>query len=349
MKHVLFTIFAALFAITAMAQSDGSSCEKAIYVDSLMMQSVEANTIYWFTANTDDLPLTVYFFPDEESELAPEIYVDFTCEPGVYEDQNIKDIVDLAADMEMYFPLGAPFDTVEVNGATAYRMSYDRDMLELLAMLGIDYSIPVYVAFRSPVAGSAQVSNIKTVTLCSDLHQRVEMHDTIYLQANKPGLVYFPVTEWKNNKMSFTWTGSTPIRAYLEPDCEFDTLTSKYVYEFDTEKNGFYTQKIIENDIDNYIRDMEDGNMYVLFMAPEDGEVYVSDYVDHGYITITDCIDDFETDAMAFPSAPGGVAMKANIPSYSYRFEASKIQNKNIRLKWKTTENKLAVAYFANF
>ena len=349
MKHVLFTIFAALFAITAIAQSDGSSCEKAIYVDSLMMQSVEANTIYWFTANTDDLPLTVYFFPDEESELAPEIYIDFTCEPGVYEDQNIRDIVDLAIDMGIYFPLGMPFDTIEVDGATAYRVSYERDLLELLVMLGIDYSVPVYVSFRSPVSGSSQVSNIKTVTLCTDLHQRVEMRDTIYLQANKPGLVYFPVTEWKDKKMSFTWTGSTPIRAYLETDCDFDTLTSEYTYKFANQLNGFYTQQVIENDIDNYIRDAEDGNMYVLFVAPEDGKVYVGDYVDHGSVTIDNCIGNRKTTAIDFPTTDAGLAMAASIPSKSYRFEAKTIQDKNIRLKWKTTENKLAVAYFANF
>ena len=347
MKHLLLTILAVFFAMTAMAQNDGSACEKAIYVDSLMMQSVEANTTYWFTANTDDLPLTVYFFPDEESELAPEIYIDFTCEPGVYEDQNIRDIVDLAVDMGLFFPLGAMLDTIMMDGAVAYKMSYERDLLELLAMLGIDYSIPVYVQFRSPVAGSAQVSNVKTVTLCSDLHQRVEMQDTIYLQANKPGLVYFPVTEWKNKKMSFTWTGSTPIRAYLEPDCDFDTITSEYTYKFASQVNGLYTQQIIENDVDNYIRDSEDGNMYVLFMAPEDGEVYVSDYTDHGIVTINTCISNRKSTAIQFPIAD--MTLDAAIPTKSYRIEASQLQNQNIRLKWKTTENKLAVAYFANF
>ena len=349
MKHVLFSFLAVLCTMTAMAQNDGSTCEKAIYVDSLMMQSIEANTTYWFTANTDDLPLTVYFFPDEEPEVAPEIYIDFTCEPGVYEDQNIRDIVDLAIDMGIYFPLGMPFDTIEVDGATAYRVSYERDLLELLVMLGIDYSVPVYVQFRSPVSGSAQVSNIKTVTLCTDLHQRVEMRDTLYLQANEEGLFYFPVSEWKNKKMSFTWTGSTPIRAYMETDCDFDTLTSEYTYKFANQVNGLYTQQIIENDVDNYIRDAEDGNMYVLFMAPEDGKVYVGDYVDHGSMTIYDCIDDFETEEMVFPTSANGLSMKAKVPSYSYRFEAKTIQDKNIRLKWKTTENKLAVAYFANF
>jgi hypothetical protein len=349
MKHLLLTILAVFFAMTAMAQNDGSTCESAIYVDSTLTQRIEANTTYWFTANTDDLPLKVYFYPDQNTEMAPEVYVDFTCEPGVYEDENIREIVDLAVSMDIYFPLSARCDTLVEDGKNVYWMSYERDLLELLAMLGIDYSIPVYVSFRSPVAGSIQMGNIKTVTLCTDLHQRVEMQDTIYLQANKPGLVYFPVTEWKNKKMSFTWTGSTPIRAYLEPDCEIDTLTSEYTYKFANQVNGLYTQQITENDVDNYIRDAEDGNMYVLFMAPEDGKVYVGDYVDHGSMTIYDCIDDFETEEMVFPTSANGLSMKAKVPSYSYRFEAKTIQDKNIRLKWKTTENKLAVAYFANF
>lgn len=347
MKHVLFTIFAALFAITAMAQNDGSTCEQAIYVDSLFVQKVEANTTYWYTANTEDLPLTVYFFPDGEVDVDPNVYIDFTCEPGVYEDENIRDIVDLAADMDVYFPMGANFKEENVLGQKAYTMTYERELLELLAMLGIDYSIPVYVSFNSPVSGYVQMSNIKTVTDCSALHQRVEIQDTIYLQANKPGLVYFPVTEWKDKKMSFTWTGSTPIRAYLETDCEFDTLTSEYTYKFASEVNGLYTQQIQELDVDNYIRDSHDGNIYVLFMAPEDGKVYVSDYVDHGNVTINSCVKNLRSTAIDFPVV--NMAMTANVPSKAYRIEANKLQDKNIRLKWEATDNKTTVAYFANF
>lgn len=350
MKQLFMSIFFALFAVAAMAQNDGSACEKAIYVDSTLVQRVTAGTDYWFTANTEDLPLTVYFFPDQDTDVSPGIYVDFTCDPGVYEDENVKSIVDLALSMGMYFPLGAKLEKVEINGNVAYQATYERDMLELLAQLGVDYSIPIYVDFySSSVSGTVQMSNIKTVTLCTDIHQRVEVQDTLYLQANKPGLVYFPVTEWKNKKMSFTWTGSTPIRAYLDTDCDFDTLTSEYTYKFANQVNGLYTQQIIENDIDNYIRDAEDGNMYVLFMAPEDGKVYVGDYVDHGSVTINTCIKNLKSTAIDFPTAEAGLAMAASIPTKSYRFEASTIQDKNIRLKWKTTENKLAVAYFANF
>ena len=349
MKHVLFSFLAVLCTMTAMAQNDGSSCEKAIYVDSMLVQKIEINTTYWFTINTEDLPLTIYYFPDEEMTEYPEVYADLTCIPGVYEDTNVKSLIDLAASFDIYFPLAAQPEELEIDGNKVYSMSCTREMLDLLAMLGIDYSIPIYVAFRSPVAGTVQVSNIKAIELCTDIHQRVEMQDTIYLQANKPGLVYFPVSEWKDNKMSFSWTGSTPIRAYLETDCEFDTLTSEYTYKFANQVNGLYTQQIIENDIDNYIRDVEDGNMYALFIAPEDGQVYVKDYMDHGTVTIDNCIANRKSNAIDFPIATSGLEMNANIPSKSYRFEANTIKDKNIRLKWKTTENKLAVAYFANF
>ena len=347
MKQFLLTIFAAVFAIAAIAQKDGSFCDKTIYVDSTLVQRVEANTTLWFTANTEDLPLTVYFFPDEPMEYGPEVYIDFTCTPGVYEDENIKAIIDLAASAELYFPFGAVAGEVEIDGETVYMMSYDRDLLELFLALGIDYSIPVYVSFRSSVAGTMQMSNIKTMTLCTDLHQRVEMRDTLYLQANKDNLFYFPVNEWKNKKMSFTWTGTTPIQAYLEPDCEFDITTSDYSYDFATQIDGFYTQLVGENGIDNYIRDAEDGNMYVTFVTSEDGQVYVADYVDHGSVTINTCIKNLKSTAIEFPAAD--VAMEASISSKAYRIESDKLKNKDVRLTWATTENKLAVAYFANF
>lgn len=351
MKHLLFSILAVLVTMTAMAQNDGSSCEKAIYVDSTLVQEVEANTTYWFTANTEDLPLTVYFFPEEEKEVEPQVYVDFTCEPGVYNDEKLREIIDMALSLGLYFPLGAPFDTIDVDGKKAYTMSYERDLLEVLVALGIDYSLPVYVTFIPPVAGTVQMDNIKTTTLCTDIHQRVEMQDTLYLQANKPGLFYFPVEEWKDNKISFTWTGSTPIRAYLETDCEFDTLTSEYTYKFTNQQNGLFTQQIVESDINNYIRDTKDGNIYAYFMTPEDGQVYVNDYADHGAITLNNCISNLKSSSIDFPTAESGIALgeKVTKSSRSYRFEANTIQNKNVRLKWKTTENKLAIAYFANF
>ncbi len=348
MKHVLFSFLAVLCTMTAMAQNDGSACVKAIHVDSTLVQKVEPNTFYWFTANTADLPLSVYFFPDELAKTDLEIYVDFTCEPGVYEDEKIRDVVDLAASFGIYFPLGTNCDTITIDGTLAYYMSYDRELLEVLYQLGIDYDISVYVSFRSPVSGTMQMSNIKTMTQCKDLHQRVEMRDTLYLQASKDNLFYFPVNEWKDKNISFSWTGEKALRAYGESDCEFDTLTSKIYFDFaELNSSGLAMQKMSKSDVDYAINQAEDGNIYVTFSVSEDGQIYVTDYVDHGSVTIDNCVANRKSTAIEFPAAD--MSMEASIPSKSYRIESAKLQNKDVRLTWKAAENKLAVAYFANF
>ena len=348
MKHFIFSIFAAVFAITALAQNDGSSCEKAIYVDSTLVQEIDANALYWFTANTGDLPITVYFFPDEPTETDIEIYVDFTCQPGVYEDEKIKEIVDLAASIGLYLPLGASCDTMTIEGQLVYYMSYERELLEVLYQLGIDYDIKVYISFRSPVSGTIQMSNIKTKTLCTDVCQRVEMRDTLYLQTNKENLFYFPVREWKGHNLSFSWTGETPLVAYGEEDCEFDTLTSSFYFNFaDTNNAGLAVQKMTDSDVDFAIRKSQDGNLYMMFMAQENGQVYVTDYVDHGSVTIENCVANRKSTAIEFPAAD--MALDAQIPTKSYRIESDELKNKNVRMTWKSAENKLAVAYFANF
>ena len=66
-----------------------NSCENAQYVDSSFTQKIDSNTYYYFTANTYDLPVTVYFFPDTYSEEEPEVQIDFTCTPGQYDDSNV--------------------------------------------------------------------------------------------------------------------------------------------------------------------------------------------------------------------------------------------------------------------
>ena len=347
-KTILFTILAVMIPFTAWAQKDGSICEKAIYVDSTLVQKLEANTTYWFTANTEDLPLTVYFFPDEDMDESPEIYIDFTCTPGVYDNEDVRDIIDMALSLGIYMPISIPFEVGVMDGKMCYTLRFERELLDILKMLGIESSFPVYVSFRSPVSGLVQLNSIKSMTLCTDVCQRVEMRDTIYLQANKESYYYFPVSEWKGKDMSFIWTGESDLIAYGEFDCEFDVTTSPFVFGFnETNSAGQAVQKMSKVEIEYTSNLSSDGNLYVLFNSTENGKVVVTDYVDHGSVTISSCIANRKSTAISFPVA--ALAMDANIPSKSYRIEASNLRNKNIRLKWETTENKLAVAYFANF
>lgn len=350
MRRFLMMLFVMSTVLLANGQNSGygNMCDQVNFVDSTLSQNIEANHMYVFGAQTEDLPVVVYFYPDEEYASEPLVYVDLTCESGVYDDENVRDIVDIAAIYDVYFPFGLPFEKLYQDGRTVYRMSYDRSLLDLLAVLGVDYSIPVYVAFQSEVSGVVQMNNMKAATQCTELCQRVDLQDTLYLRANAENRFYFPVEEWSGNNLSFTWLGDGDVRAYLETDCEFDTLTSRYVYDFaDTDSRGYAVQKVSQLALDNYIESSEDGNLYALFVASEDGKVYLGDYVDHGSVTLNSCIGNLKSTAINFPTTD--LSLAAKIPTKSYRIQASAIQDKNIRMKWKTTENKLAVAYFANF
>ena len=349
-KNLLVGIlFCFLLPWIAQAQSDANFCDKLIYVDSTLIQPINANEYYYFTANTEDLPLSVYFFPDSEPEIDPVGYVDLTCESGVYNDENVRDIVELAAMYEIYFPIALPFEKGEFNGKTAYYANYDRSILDVLTILGVDYSIPVYVSCFSDVSGTIQMNNKKMLTNCSEICHRIEMRDTLYLNENSSVMYYLPVKEWAGKYMSLTWTGSTPIRAYLENNCEFDTLTCTYTYKFsERNSNGQPVQKLTNLNIKDLINHAhEDGNIYVRFSVQENAKLYIRDYVDHGYVTIEDCVDDFETNAIEFPAS--GINMQKTSWSMANRIQANKLENKNVRLQWKSATNKLAVAYFANF
>ena len=140
MRKFLMTIFAAFLLLTANGQNTGygNVCDQAIYVDSTLKQSIEPYKTYIYTVNTWDLPLVVYFFPDEEGASDPLVYVDLTCEVGVYEDENVRNIVDLAAEYDIYFPYNLQFEKIFMDGRTAYRVNYDRSLLDLLSFLGVD-------------------------------------------------------------------------------------------------------------------------------------------------------------------------------------------------------------------
>ena len=175
-----------------------NTCKNAIYVDSAFTMAIQPNTYYYFTANTFDLPLTVYFFPDEETTLEPEVYVDFTCETGVYTDPNIRNLVSNAEGYDIHFPLMTKSEEyTNEEGVKGFKLSYDRDLLDIMAAFNVDYTVPVYVSLITETSGTAQINNKKTTTDCEELSILWEKEDTIHLLANDSATVYrIPVSEW---------------------------------------------------------------------------------------------------------------------------------------------------------
>ena len=95
MKKFFLVILCVISALTLSAQTpDGLTCETAIPVNSSYIGSIPAPGTYYFTAWTYDLPLTCYFYPEDENVTELYLDIDFSCTPGVYEDPNIQELVD---------------------------------------------------------------------------------------------------------------------------------------------------------------------------------------------------------------------------------------------------------------
>ena len=100
MKKLFSTLLVVLFATSLMAQT-GLTCEDPIPVDSnynayVTVDPEEGYKEVWYTAGTYDLPLNVHFIPDNpNSDWGPDVTIDLTCTPGVYDDPMIDSLINL--------------------------------------------------------------------------------------------------------------------------------------------------------------------------------------------------------------------------------------------------------------
>ena len=104
MKKFLSTLFVVVLAAPMMAQT-GLTCNDPIPVDESYTGTVSGPCELWYVANTYDLPLHVYFSPfADQSRVSPDVSIDFTCTPGVYEDPKIDSLINLITDFDIEFP-----------------------------------------------------------------------------------------------------------------------------------------------------------------------------------------------------------------------------------------------------
>ena len=130
MKKIFSALFVVLFATSLMAQT-GLTCEDAIPIDKDYKGRVEGPCELWYTAWSYDLPLHVYFSPDSAgSTTSPEVYVDFTCTPGYYEDPKVDSILTKMSIFGVELPMEFWCDGVFRNGKQEWDLSVSKTYRE---------------------------------------------------------------------------------------------------------------------------------------------------------------------------------------------------------------------------
>lgn len=265
-KKLFLALAVVLMATTAVAQTTlGQSCENPIPVDKSYVGVITEPGEYWFTAWSYDLPLNVHFSPDNaNSIMSPEVYVDFTCTPGVYEDHKLDSVINGYSDFGLELPLEFLSDKVVINGKVEWDLSINENYRENLTSCGITHNVQAFVKVYFPESGKISLQPDLSYQSCMEKGKYVNLGDTFDIVANDEESVFvLPYSEWKKDSIQFTWLGEQSATIWVsDGDCDFTpTFTSVYVKDrYNVSKNAPY--KLSSTQIESAVSDWLGGGVF---------------------------------------------------------------------------------------
>ncbi len=227
-QHI-FCVCAFLIGICAHAhaQKDGSTCYKAIPIGKDYTVNISSAQTVWYSARTFDLPLAVYFIPQNETDPAPEVEMDFSCTSGIYSDPIICMLFCKGGTVTMPMPHRPPLDTTRVEGQLAYYISMGKSYRDLLLKMGVDYNVDVVIKVTYHSAGSMSIAPDGMFSSCVEVDKIVHLGDSIPVEANdKESYVIVPYVQWQYDSIQYEWTGTTPCILSVGNNCSFDPTSA---------------------------------------------------------------------------------------------------------------------------
>lgn len=262
-KH--FFAFCAIFFVTSMLAQTGLSCENPIVVGKSYEGKVDGACSLWYTASTYDLPLHVYFIPDSAgSELSPELFVDFTCDPGVYEDEKLDSLINKASVFGLELPMEFSCDLVTFQGRNAWEISISSQYRDQLSEAGITYNVQAFVEVRFHESGVITMTPDTVFTSCLETSETVNLGDTLNILPNDSDRVFLlPYTDWQRDSIQFVWIGESNTRVWLGTrTCDFIPVSaSAYVWNYYDLSQGSI-HKLQRDDIKAAIKDAQNGGIF---------------------------------------------------------------------------------------
>ena len=263
-KKFTTALLLVLFATTVVAQT-GLSCEDPIPVGTNYEGRVDGPCTMWYTASTYDLPLRVFFVPDSVgSTKSPEILIDFTCTPGVYDDPKLDSLINKASVFGVAVPIALRCAVIDMYGKNVYELSINNYYRDDLSNAGLTYNIPAFVQVNFFESGTITLTPDTMFAYCIEHSHHVELGDTLDIVPNDSTTAFvLPYMDWKNDSIRFVWVGDGDARVWLAKDnCEFTPSESSiYVDEYyDVNKEQPY--KLQSQEIKDAIKDSQNGGVF---------------------------------------------------------------------------------------
>ena len=218
-KHIFAFVACLLGAVALHAAGPGETCSTAIPLGKDYTAEITGPQTIWYSAWTFDLPLAVYFMPENETDPAPEIVMDFTCSPGVYSDPIISSLTSFIV---LPYKI-TEIETDKYEGKFVYVMSVGKKYRDILYGMGVDYNVEVFVQVTYKSKGSIGIAPDNMFSSCMDGAKFMHYGDTIPVKANDfDKHVIVPYVQWKSDSIYYKWLGSKPMELTVCPTCKYD-------------------------------------------------------------------------------------------------------------------------------
>lgn len=262
----------------------GSSCDNPIQLTAEYDATITEPGTYWFSSWTYDLPVKVYYIPTDATVNQPlKAYVDFTCTPGVYDDPNLVELTNLADGWGYAMPLEFVANATEIDGKPAYELTVEDTYRELMRQFDITYNVEAKVQVEIPAAGKIQLAPDSAFRQCIESSHWLQLPDTIHLTpAMSDSVFVMPVTDWKNDSIRMTWTGSEqPLSIWLGSTCDFKLSTEDpnvvYYLTIEIDEDGNFIDFSSE-ELKGLIEIFGEGGFYYVKLVSAEKADFIIDY-----------------------------------------------------------------------
>lgn len=206
-----------------MNAATGTSCYDAIPLGKDYTETINGPKTVWYVAKTFDLPVKVCFTPVNIDLPAPDVEMDFTCIPGVYEDSILCSLFCKNNTTGVTFDM--PHKPVLVLEDGAYCISMGKRYRDLLLQAGISYNVEVYVKVTFKSAGTLSMVPDTEFSDCMDGGKFTQLGDTInVLPQDKDRHVILPYIQWTEDSIRYIWQGTAPVSVAIANTCGIDPI-----------------------------------------------------------------------------------------------------------------------------
>ena len=275
-KYLLYII---LFAHACTYTYAQSFCHLVQEVGTSYTDTIPSPGTYYYSAYIESLPVDIYFISaDTSCANPPEFWFDLTCTPGVYDDPNIREIIQDTAKYGISVPHRLYCETSWVDTLNAYvhHLKLSKSYRNRLKLVGVDYNVPAYVKVVTYSAGIANIEQDTTSMACYNDARHVRISDTTRVMANDSLNTYvFPYKDWmaQADSVAIGWDGNEPVRVWIEGnECDFitDVLHAWDYYDIPAHGEYHLSREAMENALRGGTQDTT-GFVYAKIFSADEG------------------------------------------------------------------------------